>query len=115
MIERLGAAARGSRLDSARNQYGQLWMSVYHCDYAARPPFRRSVNRLLVRGESVHQLERAIHDGPIHGIDPYDYLVDVLQRVADHPASRVEELTPRRWKALFAQNPLRSDLHNFPC
>ena len=51
----------------------------------------------------------------LHGIDPYDYLVDVLQRVADHPASRVEELTPRRWKALFAQNPLRSDLHNFPC
>ena len=51
----------------------------------------------------------------MHGIDPYDYLVDVLQRVADHPASRVDELTPRRWKTLFADNPLRSDLHNFPC
>ena len=51
----------------------------------------------------------------LHGIDPYDYLVDVLQRVADHPASRVDELTPRRWKTLFADNPLRSDLHNFPC
>ncbi len=50
----------------------------------------------------------------LHGIDPYDYLVDVLQRVADHPASRVAELTPRRWKALFADNPLRSDLHDFP-
>jgi len=34
-------------------------------DYAAQPPFRRSVNRLLVRGESVHQLERVIHAGPI--------------------------------------------------
>ena len=51
----------------------------------------------------------------LHGIDPYDYLVDVLQRLANHPASRVDKLTPRRWKTLFADNPLRSDLHNFPC
>ena len=38
---------------------------MYLCDYAAQPPFRRSVNRILVRGESVHQLERVIHAGPI--------------------------------------------------
>ena len=49
----------------------------------------------------------------LHGIDPYDYLVDVLQRISEHPASRVEELTPRRWKELFADNPLRSPLHQF--
>ena len=30
----------------------------------------------------------------LHGIDPYEYLVDVLQRVGEHPASRVHELTP---------------------
>lgn len=47
----------------------------------------------------------------LHGIDPYDYLVDVLQRVSLHPASRVDELTPRLWKTLFAGNPLRSALH----
>ena len=46
----------------------------------------------------------------LHEVDPYTYLVDVLQRVGQHPAARVEELTPRRWKALFADNPLRSDL-----
>ena len=50
----------------------------------------------------------------LHGIDPYTYLVDVLQRVAEHPASRVAELTPRLWKQHFAANPLRSDLHDFP-
>jgi hypothetical protein len=38
---------------------------VYLADYAAQPDFRRSINRLLVRGESVHQLERVIHAGPI--------------------------------------------------
>lgn len=31
----------------------------------------------------------------LHGIDFYTYLVDVLQRVGEHPASRVAELTPR--------------------
>ena len=48
----------------------------------------------------------------LHGIDPYEYLVDVLQRVGDHPASRVQELTPRLWKQHFATNPMRSPLHN---
>ena len=47
----------------------------------------------------------------LHGIDPYTYLVDVLQRVGQHPAARVAELTPRLWKTHFAANPLRSDLH----
>jgi len=46
----------------------------------------------------------------LHEINPYDYLVDVLQRVSQHPASRVAELTPRLWKPLFAANPLRLPL-----
>ncbi|MGB5010099.1 MAG: transposase domain-containing protein, partial [Candidatus Dechloromonas phosphoritropha] len=50
----------------------------------------------------------------LHQIDPYDYLVDVLQRVAEHPADRVHELTPRVRKELFAQNPLRSPLYALP-
>src|SRR5258708_3759116 len=49
----------------------------------------------------------------LHGIDPYTYLVDVLQRVSEHPASRVAELTPRLWKRYFATTPLRSDLEHF--
>lgn len=48
----------------------------------------------------------------LHQIDPYDYLVDVLQRVGQHPAARVEELTPRLWKTHFAADPLRTPLHN---
>ena len=45
-----------------------------------------------------------------HGVDAYTYLVDVLQRISTHPASRVHELTPREWLQRFAHNPLRSDL-----
>jgi transposase len=47
----------------------------------------------------------------LYEISPYDYLVDVLQRVGVHPAARVAELTPRQWKLRFAANPLRSALH----
>lgn len=46
----------------------------------------------------------------MHDINAYDYLVDVLQRVSQHPASRVAELTPRLWKERFSGNPLRSPL-----
>ena len=46
----------------------------------------------------------------LQGVDPYSYLVDVLQRVGQHPAKRVNELTPRAWKTLFADRPLCSDL-----
>ena len=43
-------------------------------------------------------------------INPYHYLVDVLQRVSVHPASKVAELTPRIWKEKFENNFLTSDL-----
>ena len=48
----------------------------------------------------------------LHDVNPYDLLVDLLQRVAQHPASQVHQLTPRLWEQHFAENPLRSDLYN---
>lgn len=48
----------------------------------------------------------------LHNIDPYEYFVDVLQRVKDHPPSQMDELTSRRWKELFAQKNMRSILHH---
>ena len=46
----------------------------------------------------------------LHDVDPYDYFVDVLQRVGQHPAADVAQLTPRLWKQHFGANPLRSDI-----
>ena len=43
-------------------------------------------------------------------VDPYTYLVDVLQRIDRHPAKAIAQLTPRLWKEHFADNPLRSDI-----
>jgi transposase len=35
-----------------------------------------------------------------HQVDPFQYLRDVIDRVSTHPMSRIDELTPRRWKEL---------------
>jgi transposase len=34
----------------------------------------------------------------MHGIEPYSWLKDVLQRIADLPINRIQELLPHRWK-----------------
>lgn len=46
----------------------------------------------------------------LHGVDVYTYLVDVLQRVSQHPAKDVIDLTPRVWKTKFAHAPMKSDV-----
>ena len=46
----------------------------------------------------------------LHGIDPYTWLVDVLQRISVHPARDVAQLTPRLWKDRFAEGPMTSDV-----
>lgn len=53
----------------------------------------------------------------LHQIHPYDYLVDVLQRIDTHPAKDVRLLTPRLWKEHFAAEPIRSaiDRCREPC
>jgi hypothetical protein len=35
-----------------------------------------------------------------------EYFVDALQRVKTHPPLQMDELTPRRWKELFAKSPV---------
>lgn len=63
--------------------------------------------RRQIRG---HRAEPLIATCRLHNIDPYTYLVDVLQRIDQHPATEVAQLTPRLWKQSFVANPLRSDL-----
>jgi len=63
-----------------------------------------------VGAEYVGVIQSLLTTCRLHNINPYTYLTDVLQRVAQHSASRVEELTPRLWKEKFADNPLQSDL-----
>ena len=32
------------------------------------------------------------------GLNPFDYLVDVIERVSTHPQSRIDELPPKGWR-----------------
>lgn len=34
----------------------------------------------------------------MHGIEPFAWLKDVLERIPDHPVNRVEELLPQNWR-----------------
>ena len=87
-----------------------------HLERALRPiPLGRK-NWLFcwseVGAEAVATIQSLIVTCRLHDIDPYDYLVDVLQRIDRHPATEVHLLLPRLWKQHFANDPLRSDLHS---
>ncbi|WP_338049540.1 IS66 family transposase [Parashewanella hymeniacidonis] len=48
----------------------------------------------------------------LQGFNPYHYLVDVLQRISQHPNALVEELIPSKWRAKFKDVFLKSDLES---
>jgi len=42
----------------------------------------------------------------LNEVDPRAWLADVLARIADHPASRLDELLPWYWPRLTEDRPL---------
>ena len=52
----------------------------------------------LRAGQRAAAVMSLVHSARMNGHDPYAYLKDVLERLPTHPASRVEELLPHRWK-----------------
>jgi len=66
--------------------------------------------RSKLRGIEPQGIQSLLVTCKLHGINPHTYLVDVLQRISQHPASEAIELTPRLWKEKFADNPLHSAL-----
>ena len=61
-------------------------------------------------GEHVGIVQSLLVTCRLQGIDPYRYLVDVLQRISLHPARQVDDLIPRNWKERFGGNPLKAPL-----
>jgi transposase len=49
-------------------------------------------------GENLAGLYSLIATCEANGVNPVEYLADVLIRVQTHPASRIDELLPHRWK-----------------
>ncbi len=49
-------------------------------------------------GENLAGLYSLIATCEANGVNPIDYLTEVLIRVQTHPASRIDELLPHRWQ-----------------
>ena len=83
-----------------------------HLERALRPIPMGRKNWLFcwteVGAEKVGIVQSLISTCVLHGIDPYTYLVDVIQRVDTHPQREVVELTPRLWKDRFADQAMPS-------
>ena len=110
-------------LKYAQNRYASLQVflsdpevpiDTNHLERALRPVPMGRKNWLFcwteIGAERVGIIQSLLVTCKLHGIDPYTYLVDVLQRISIHPASRVIELTPREWKIKFSHDPMKSDL-----
>jgi transposase len=70
---------------------------------ALRPAALGRKNYLFVghdrAGQNIAGLYSLIATCEENGVNPYEYLVDVLPRLAAHPVSRIDELLPHRWTA----------------
>ena len=49
-------------------------------------------------GERAAAMYSLIATAKLNDVDPRAWLADVLARIADHPASRLDELMPWNWK-----------------
>ncbi|WP_404303340.1 Tn3 family transposase [Alicycliphilus denitrificans] len=65
LLERLGSHAAASPVFKALDGLGRLLRTVFLCDYFTNESFRREIHTVLNRGESVHQLQRAIYSGRV--------------------------------------------------
>jgi hypothetical protein len=59
-----------------------------------------ALRRLRARRRSRCRYCDADHAAKLNEVEPQAWLADVLARIADHPAQRLEELLPSRWAAL---------------
>ena len=95
-------------------EYPDVSIDTNHLEREIRPIALGRKNWLFcwteVGAQCVGIFQSLIATCRLQGIDPYTYLVDVLQRVDDHPASDVAALTPRLWKERCADDPRRSDI-----
>ena len=75
---------------------------------AAAPAIRRLAlgrNNYLFAGSDTAGQRAAgmytiIETAKLDGHDPEAFLADVVGRIADHPARRIDELSPWRWQSL---------------
>ena len=102
----------GKAIAYALNQWDAL--CVFLDDEHVPPDNNRSENALRIialgrknwqlvgheeAGQNTAILHTIVANCVLAGVNPQEYLADVLIRVQTHPANRIAELTPERWKA----------------
>lgn len=105
----------GKAIAYALNQWDAL--CVFLDDEHVPPDNNRSENALRIialgrknwqlvgheeAGQNTAILHTIVANCVLAGVNPQEYLADVLIRVQSHPANRIAELTPERWKATRA-------------
>jgi hypothetical protein len=95
-------------------EYPNVPLDTNHLERAIRPIAIGRKNWLFcwteVGAKYVGIIQSLLSTCKLHGVDPYTYLVDVLQRIDTHLEREVAWLTPRLWKERFAENPMGSDI-----
>ena len=64
-----------------------------------------------IGAEHIGVIQSLVTNCKMQGVDPYIYLTDVLQRIAQHPSKETIDPTSRVWKDKFTVHALTSDLH----
>jgi hypothetical protein len=88
IVGKLSAYARKNKTRRALWEYDHIIRSLYLLDYIDSPPLRRNVQRALNRGESYHQLRRAVsyaNDGKLRLKTEYEQqLWEECSRLVTH-------------------------------
>ncbi len=106
-------SAMGKAIGYARNQWPYLTRFLEHADIDAHNNLSERLLRRIAlgrknylfvgheqAGKNLAMLCSVVETCKLHGVNPQDYLADVLLRVQDHPTSRIDELLPHRWRML---------------
>jgi len=74
---------------------------VLKIESSAPPRCRAQGSRFVgseLAGQRAAVVMSLVQSAKLNGIDPWAYLRDVLARIHSHPASRIDELLPHRWR-----------------